>query len=329
MKENIMYWFNTRYRRFLPIVKAQLKDAGTAGVFIAALAIIIPCFILMSMQWVDPERTHVEVLPLPDNAILQGDSIIRRGNKWVDDTHLLGDTVGFIHAGAGEAYPDSGYDEYGWSNRGYMSGDELKGKHLRKIGVSKERFDRKKAEVYANFVDSIKRKSLEICKGSSVPPSIVAAQTIIESAHGTSRLKYVANNFFGHQYKGNVKKKGITGKLLAKDRDKHGELLDYYFRVYESPWWAMKHHVSMLEANYASFRIKADIPERERWMAALCKCKDSRMLASDSDKASYLYAGACAWVAKDKKTSKYVADLRYWIKLYSLDKLDQIWQSER
>jgi flagellum-specific peptidoglycan hydrolase FlgJ len=231
-----------------------------------------------------------------------------------------------IHAGADEMYPDMGYDSDGWSLRGYMSSYEMKGKHIKGGMLALERFEKRKARNARGFVDTISLKALEICKGTSVPPSIVAAQAILETNFGTSRLKHVANNLFGHMYKGNYSSRGIEGYVKAYDKDKNGKLKEYKFRKYASVWWSLKHHVEMLEHNYKAWRIDADIAERERWMAALCKCKTSEMLYTDSKEASYLYAGACTWVAKDGKTSRYVAELRYIIRLYNLDKLDERWQ---
>ena len=320
MRDNIAYWFHTRYKRFLPIVKAQLKDAGTQGVFLVAGCIIIPCFIMMMMSSSSPMSTNLEVLPLPDNAVLQGDSVVRKGKKATTSTD-------FIHAGADEKYPDAGYDEHGWSNRGYMSSYEMAGKHC-KSHEALVRFEQRKAQIKSAFVDSMGRKAIEICKGTDVPPSIVCAQAIIETNFGTSRLKHLANNMFGHMYKQKYTSRGIVGKIKAYDKNVKGKTLEYNFRVYESVWWSMRHHVELLEGNYKPFRVNADIPDRERWMGALCKCKDSQMLAEDSKHASYLYAGACAWVAKDGKTSRYVAELRFIIKLYNLQKLDEIWLTQ-
>lgn len=233
----------------------------------------------------------------------------------------------YIHAGADEKYPDKGYDADGWSLRGYMSSYEMSGKHC-KTNDALVRFEQRKNKVRAAFADSIGRKALEICQNTSVPPSIVAAQAILESNYGTSRLKVLANNLFGHMYKGNLASRGINGYLEAFDKDKHGKSRSYRFRNYASVWWSLKHHVDMLEAAYKRHRIDADVAERERWMAALCKCKDTRMLAEHSKNASYLYAGACAWVAKDGKTSRYVNELRFIIRLHNLHKLDEQWQSK-
>jgi flagellum-specific peptidoglycan hydrolase FlgJ len=232
-----------------------------------------------------------------------------------------------LYAGADELYPDMGYDADGWSLRGYMSSNEMKGKHL-KSADALQRFEQRKAMVKRDFVDTMSRKALEICKESSLPPSILVAQAILETNFGTSRLKHLANNFFGHMYKGNLDSRGITGKLSAKDRTKEGKLRQYDFRVYASTWWSLKHHVQLLESKYKHRRIDADIPERERWMAALCGCTDSSMSYKDSKQAKYLYAGACAWKASDGKTSRYVAELRYIIRMYNLEKLDELWRTK-
>jgi hypothetical protein len=239
----------------------------------------------------------------------------------------------YIHAGADEMYPNMGYDENGWSLRGYMSSYELKGKHCttpESIVKFKNEFERRKQV----FVDTITERILEVCKGTSVPPSIVIAQAIIESAHGMSRLKIQANNMFGHMYHegsciGPFHEngcKGIDDKIKAFDRNVNGKLKSYYFRKYQSVWWCIKYHIWLLENGYKGRRIKAKT-DRESWLAALCGCKDSRMLASDSKKSSYLYAGACAWEANDGKTSSYVENLRFIIKLYNLQKVDEIWRN--
>jgi flagellum-specific peptidoglycan hydrolase FlgJ len=233
----------------------------------------------------------------------------------------------FLHAGADEHYPDLGYDADGWSKRGYMSSDEMAGKHLKGDMQKLQRFEQRKAKVKRDFVDSMSRKAVRICRKFDVPPSILVAQAILETNYGTSRLCNVANNYFGHMSRDESTPRGIAGRLKAFDRNVAGKLKSYFFRVYESNWWSMWYHLHLLEDKYAQRKVSAS-SKREQYMAALCGCKDKRMLASDSKaeaerKGGFLYAGACAWTANDGVTSRYVNELRFIIKLHNLEKIDK------
>jgi hypothetical protein len=120
--------------------------------------------------------------------------------------------------------------------------------------------------------------------------------------------------------------RGISGSVKAYDKNINGKTISYNFRKYESRWWSMWNHVQLLNKTYAPRLI--NIPnKREAWLAAICGCNDSRMLASDSkrlaDKGGYLYASACAWPASDGVTSRYVAELRHIINSYNLENLDE------
>lgn len=316
-----------KLKYFIPIIKDLMKSNKVKSVFVIAGTIILISFAMLIMAATEAQSTEIDMLPFPHNVLLQGDSIVRKG-KGKDKPKPSINSTDFLHAGADEKYPHEGYDNNGWSLRGYMSSYEMAGKHCTSHDAL-VRFELHKMRVKRDFVDSMADKVIDICNGTSVPPSIVCAQAIIETNFGTSRLKYLANNMFGHMYKGNINKPGIVGKIKAFDKNVNGNIKEYNFRVYSSVWWSMKHHIELLEGNYKEARVMQDITEREQWMGALCKCKTSEMLARDSKRSSYLYAGACAWEAKDGKTSRYVAELRFIIKLYNLEKLDAKWQKEK
>jgi hypothetical protein len=234
--------------------------------------------------------------------------------------------VPFIHAGAGEHYPAMGYDEDGWSCRGYMSSSEMRGEHLPKGDmIALQRLEQRKAKVRKDFVDSMSKKAVRICRHYDIPPSILVAQAILESNYGTSRLSNTANNLFGHMSGSTTPQKGIEGRMKAFDKNVAGKTKSYHFRMYETIWWSMHYHLKLIEGKYAYRLIKAD-SKRESYMAALCGCKDKRMLASDAmwqaNNKGFLYAGACAWTAKDGVTSRYIAELRFIIQKHNLDKLD-------
>jgi flagellum-specific peptidoglycan hydrolase FlgJ len=231
-----------------------------------------------------------------------------------------------IHAGADELYPDVGYDEDGWSKRGYMSTSEFQGSHLK---GDQEKLARLRARIIKErqaFIDDISNNAKDLTSKFNVPASIIAAQAILESGYGTSRLANVANNLFGHMGGPTETSQGISGSVKAYDKDINGKTISYHFRKYESRWWSMWNHVQLLNKTYAPRLI--NIPnKREAWLAAICGCSDSRMLASDSkrlaDNGGYLYASACAWPASDGVTSRYVAELRIIINSYNLEKLDE------
>ena len=120
---------------------------------------------------------------------------------------------------------------------------------------------------------------------------------------------------------------------MAKDMDHKKKLRTYGFAKYESTWWSLFHHAMLLKKTYSRRLLKADIPLREQYFAAICGCDDSRMLASDAKAertgGGYYYAAACEYVAKDGKTSKYVATLKYLVRLHNLNKLDEEWRARK
>ncbi len=232
----------------------------------------------------------------------------------------------YLHAGSDEIYPDMGYDEDGWSKRGYMSTSEFHGSHLKgnqeKLAKLRTRISKERQA----FIDDISKNAKDLSAKFNVPASIIAAQAILESGYGTSRLANVANNLFGHMGGKTETSRGISGSVKAYDKNINGKTISYHFRKYESRWWSMWNHVQLLNKTYAPRLI--NIPNKiEAWLAAICGCSDSRMLASDSkrlaDKGGYLYASACAWPASDGITSRYVAELRHIINSYNLAKLDE------
>ena len=70
----------------------------------------------------------------------------------------------YINAGADEMYPNMGYDENGWSLRGYMSSYGLKGKHCT-THESSLRFHTELERRKNIFVDTIAEGIVEVCKG--------------------------------------------------------------------------------------------------------------------------------------------------------------------
>lgn len=235
-------------------------------------------------------------------------------------------TVKYIHAGSDEEYPDVGYDSDGWSNRGYMSTNEFQGSHLKgnqeKLAKLRTRISKERLA----FINEISKNAKDLSRKFNVPASIIAAQAILESGYGTSRLANVANNLFGHMGGPTETSRGISGSVKAYDKDINGKTISYSFRKYESRWWSMWNHMQLLNKTYASRLINTP-NKRESWLAAICGCNDSRMLASDSkrlaDNGGYLYASACAWAASDGVTSRYVAELRNIINSYNLATLDE------
>jgi flagellum-specific peptidoglycan hydrolase FlgJ len=259
-----------------------------------------------------------------DKAIDYKDSVAERSH--VSGKMISKEPIKYIHAGSDEEYPDVGYDEDGWSNRGYMSTSEFQGSHLKGNQEKLAKLLTRISKERQAFINDISKNAKDLSSKFNVPASIIAAQAILESGYGTSRLANVANNLFGHMGGPTETSRGISGSVKAYDKDINGKTISYSFRKYESRWWSMWNHVQLLNKTYASRLI--NIPnKREAWLAAICGCNDSRMLASDSkklaDNGGYLYASACAWAANDGITSRYVAELRNIINSYNLAKLDE------
>ena len=241
------------------------------------------------------------------------------------------------------AYNAKDYDAFGFPKRGYLFSSEARAEHLTNM-MDKQRFLKKYQEMKEKFIDSVAHIVLSTGNAGygqslsvqlDIPPSILIAQALVESRYGTSRLSVEGTNFHGMMWRDRKHKdrKGVAGKMLVSDKNIAGKTKQYNFVKYESPWWSAFYHAQTLNNGYRHRLLDADIPLRERWMAALCNCKDSRMLASDAKrnvkKGGYLYAGACAWKARDGKTSKYVATLRYIVRIHSLEKYDQLWEKHR
>jgi flagellum-specific peptidoglycan hydrolase FlgJ len=244
----------------------------------------------------------------------------------VDQMKKADDKSKYIHAGADELYPDEGYDQDGWSNRGYMSAAEMNGSHLNGDANKLQKLVRRKISEKEKFVAQIAYQSKELSVRFDVPASIIAAQAILESGYGTSRLAVVANNLFGHMGGKTKDSRGITGSIKAYDKNINGHTITYGFRIYESKWWSIWNHAKLLSETYGHRKLNIS-NKRDAWLAALCGCSDNRMLASDAkklaDNGGFLYASACAWPASDSVTSRYISELRYIIKSYNLEKLDE------
>lgn len=255
--------------------------------------------------------------------------------KGKEDVDSLGatDSTTLLTVGTSDEEYDKLYDKDGYPRRGYLSSSEVQGKHIKSKSI-KAAFKKRLARVYMDFIDTMGQKALDIAvhfsknKGVDIPPSVILAQAISESRYGTSRLAVQGNNYFGVQY--HKRKRGIKGPIVAKDADHKKKVKQYNFAHYETPWWSLFHHAMLLKNLYGRRLLNADIPLRERWFAAICGCQDSRMLAKDSKHqrmaGGFYYAAACEYIASDGKTSKYVATLKYIVRTYKLEKLDQEWE---
>ncbi len=157
----------------------------------------------------------------------------------------------YIHAGADELYPDVGYDEDGWSKRGYMSTSEFHGHHLKGDQEKLARLRTRIGKERQAFIDEISKNAKDLAIKFNVPASIIAAQAILESGYGTSRLAIVANNLFGHMGGKTETSRGISGSVKAYDKNINGKTISYNFRKYESRWWSMWNHVQLLNKTYA------------------------------------------------------------------------------
>ena len=294
---------------------------GAAKVLILAVMLIV-AFSFMSN----------EVVGTKDSAVIGGHTI---GADTISHWDMPMDSVDAKPAMAiatdGEDHSDE-LDADGWPVRHYVDKNTWDGDHI-KGRKAKRRFEKRKAKIMKDFVDTMGRKAVEMSlyfsknKGVDIPPSVIMAAAINEARFGTSRLAVLGHNYFGVQYRG--KRKGIVGSMPAKDQDYKGETKTYSFAKYASPWWGLYHYADLIKRGYAHRLVKGDIALRDQYFGALCGCDDTRMLASDATEervsGGHYYAAACENTASDEKTALYVASMRWAVRAYKLHKLDEQW----
>lgn len=209
-----------------------------------------------------------------------------------------------IYAGRFDTIPaKSKYNKLGLpKDRNWLSRSEWKGEHL--TGKQKKLFKMWKAEHIKNFIEYMALAvQEERMNYPDIVPSVVIAQSILESNFGKSRLSVMGNNLFGHKYHGD------NGDFLVMADDDP----DDKFTIYRSKWYSLRGHSKLLYKKYRK-RIKGN-PTADKWINALCSGQNSKESQRAVNNGQYVYATSCY-------KSCYQCKIKNIIKKYNLNKYD-------
>jgi flagellum-specific peptidoglycan hydrolase FlgJ len=126
-------------------------------------------------------------------------------------------------------------------------------------------------ELAQSYIDNYKELAILEMERSGIPASIILAQGLHETNHGTSRLSIEANNHFGIKCK-----KYWQGKYYYHkddDYDISGNLVESCFRAYDSAIDSYVDHSNYLVTSkfYSSlFKLKKD--DYKSWAYGLKQC---------------------------------------------------------
>ena len=208
-----------------------------------------------------------------------------------------------IYAGRFDTIPaKSKYNKLGLpKNRNWLSRAEWKGDHL--TGKQKKLFKMWKAEHIKNFIEYMALAvQEERMNYPDIVPSVVIAQSILESAYGKSRLSVMGNNLFGHKTQSDKNFLNI-----------HDDDIDDRFQIYRSKWYSLRAHSKLLMKKYRK-RIQGK-PTADKWIYALCSGENSKESQRAVNNGQYVYATSCY-------KSCYQCKITNIIKKYNLTKYD-------
>lgn len=175
-------------------------------------------------------------------------------------------------------------------NKDWLNSSEWRGNHINKFLLSKDekkevkkRFKAWKAKEMKKFVNMICKAAVEESKVYNIPPELIAAQAILESNYGFSKVCKTANNFFGHKYRG----KGDTAMYVIAHDDSPKDR----FRKFKSTWWSIRAHSKLLTKKYGK-HINGK-PTLKKWTSALCGGSTLAESKRHVENGGYTYATAC------------------------------------
>ena len=199
----------------------------------------------------------------------------------------------------------SKYNELGLPNdREWLTRKEWRGKHVQKDTASI--FKKWKKKHIQQFVDWISIAAIkESAVHKDIPASLIAAQAILESNYGLSRVACEANNIFGHKFYGKDSMFIVAADDSPTDK----------FQVYKSKWWNIRYHSKHLLRKYRK-RIVGK-PNLNKWLTAICGATTVEKSKQFVEKGNYVYATSC-YTGKECYSEK----LQRIINLYNLQKLD-------
>ena len=208
-----------------------------------------------------------------------------------------------VYAGRTESAPTSKYNSLGLpKDRQWLTASEWKGDHLR--GDKLIRFKEWKDKHIQSFIEWIALAVQE--ERANYPdliPSVIIAQSILESNFNKSRLSVQGNNLFGHKYRGDD-----ANFLICADDSPNDK-----FTIYRSRWYSLRAHTKLLYSKYRN-RIKGK-PTADKWIAALCNGANSEQSRKAVDQGGYVYATSCM-------NSCYQCKLKRVIDSYDLHRYD-------
>lgn len=124
-------------------------------------------------------------------------------------------------------------------------------------------------DVKLNFVEVAIKLSKAEYKYCPMPVSVKAAQTILETGHGTSELCNNANNHFGIKCTKGYKSHYYTGDDC---KDKEGKDIDCCFKAYDKRWDSFRDHSNLIKGKRYKHLFKHG-NDYKAWCKGLKKAK--------------------------------------------------------
>lgn len=231
------------------------------------------------------------------------------------------DTIPFmeeedVYAGRTDRSPECEYNSLGLpKSRYWLTAREWRGSHLRTMKASTQekrlimgRFKTWKACHITEFIEHMGRAAQEECKiFPEIKPSLIVAQSLIESNFGLSRLAIQGHNLFGHKYHG--QKEGFIVAADDSPTDK--------FTRFKSEWFSLRSHSYLLMRKYRK-RIDNKKPTLDDWLSALCGGMSVAKSKAYVKRGNSVYATSCM------TNVCYAQKLKRIIKHYNLKRFDII-----
>jgi flagellum-specific peptidoglycan hydrolase FlgJ len=126
-------------------------------------------------------------------------------------------------------------------------------------------------ELAYNYIDSYRDLAIIEMHRSGIPSSIILAQGLHETNHGTSKLSINSNNHFGIKCKRYWA--GKTFYHIDDDLDSNGDLIESCFRAYNSPLESYVDHSNFLSSsvNYKKLFLNS-ATDYKAWAYGLKEC---------------------------------------------------------
>lgn len=206
------------------------------------------------------------------------------------------DTIPFmesedVYAGRSETAEDCEYNTLGLPKERYwLTSREWRGAHLKTMKASTQekrlimgRFKTWKACHITEFIEHMGKAAQEECKTfPELKPSLIIAQSLIESNFGISRLAIQGHNLFGHKFRGQKE-----GWIVAADDSPTDK-----FTRFKSEWFSLRSHSYLLMRKYRK-RITSKQPTLDEWLSALCGGMTVARSKAYVKKGNSVYATSC------------------------------------